>query len=39
VTLSNTDLSTLKDEHEIARLLIRWGHARDGEDWETLSAS
>jgi hypothetical protein len=26
--MSNTDLSTLKDEHEIARLLIRWGHAR-----------
>jgi hypothetical protein len=38
VTVSNTDLSTVKDEHEIANLLIRWGHARDSDDWETLSA-
>lgn len=25
------------DEHEIASLLIRWGHARDSADWETLA--
>src|SRR6185369_10594330 len=25
------------DEREIADLLVRWGHARDGDDWETLS--
>lgn len=26
------------DKHEIAGLLIRWGHARDSDDWETLAA-
>ncbi len=26
------------DEHEIASLLMRWGHARDSDDWETLAA-
>lgn len=36
--MSINDLSTMKDEHEIASLLICWGHARDSEDWETLSA-
>lgn len=37
--MSNTYLTTLaQDEHEIASLLIRWGHARDSDDWETLSA-
>ena len=37
--MSNADLTTLtQDEHEIASLLIRWGHARDSDDWETLSA-
>jgi len=25
------------DEQQINNLLIRWGHARDGGDWETLS--
>jgi len=38
--MSNADVTTLtQDEHEIASLLIRWGHARDSDDWETLSAS
>ena len=36
--MSNSDFTTVKDEHEIASLLIRWGHARDSDDWETLSA-
>jgi hypothetical protein len=37
--MSNTNLETLtQDEHEIASLLIRWGHARDSDDWETLAA-
>ena len=37
--MSNTYLTTLaQDEHEIAGVLIRWGHARDSDDWETLSA-
>ncbi len=37
--MSNTDLATLaQEEHEIASLLIRWGHARDSDDWESLSA-
>ncbi len=32
-------MSTLiEDEHQIASLLIRWGHARDSDDWETLAA-
>ena len=26
------------DEHEIAALLVRWGHARDSDDWDTLAA-
>lgn len=26
------------DEHDIAGLLVRWGHARDSDDWETLGA-
>jgi hypothetical protein len=31
-------VSTLtEDEHQIANLLIRWGHARDSDDWETLA--
>jgi hypothetical protein len=34
----NNNLSTLtEDEHQIASLLIRWGHARDSDDWETLA--
>jgi hypothetical protein len=28
---------TMEDEHKIASLLIRWGHARDSGDWETLA--
>jgi hypothetical protein len=36
--MSNNNLSTLlEDEHQIASLLIRWGHARDSDDWETLA--
>ena len=29
--------TTMEDEHKIASLLIRWGHARDSGDWETLT--
>jgi 3-phenylpropionate/cinnamic acid dioxygenase small subunit len=29
---------TVQDEHDIAALLFRWGHARDCDDWETLAA-
>jgi hypothetical protein len=36
--MANNNLSTLiEDEHQIASLLIRWGHARDSDDWETLA--
>jgi hypothetical protein len=36
--MANNNLSTLiEDEHQIASLLMRWGHARDSDDWETLS--
>jgi 3-phenylpropionate/cinnamic acid dioxygenase small subunit len=36
--MSNNNLSTsVEDEHQIASLLIRWGHARDSDDWETLA--
>ena len=34
---NNKSLTFLEDEHQIASLLIRWGHARDGDDWETLA--
>jgi 3-phenylpropionate/cinnamic acid dioxygenase small subunit len=35
----NNNLSTLiEDEHQIACLLTRWGHARDSDDWQTLAA-
>jgi 3-phenylpropionate/cinnamic acid dioxygenase small subunit len=27
----------MEDEHQINSLLIRWGHARDSDDWETLA--
>jgi 3-phenylpropionate/cinnamic acid dioxygenase small subunit len=27
-----------QDEHDIAALLFRWGHARDCDDWDTLAA-
>jgi 3-phenylpropionate/cinnamic acid dioxygenase small subunit len=37
--MANNNPSTLmEDEHQIANLLIRWGHARDSGDWETLAA-
>jgi SnoaL-like domain len=36
--MAHNDLSTLtEDEHQIASLLIHWGHARDSDDWETLA--
>jgi 3-phenylpropionate/cinnamic acid dioxygenase small subunit len=36
--MANNDLSaSIEDEHQIANLLIRWGHARDSDDWETLA--
>jgi len=36
--MPNDNLSTsIQDEHQIAALLIRWGHARDSDDWETLA--
>src|SRR4029434_2235594 len=36
--MAKNNLSTLtEDEHQIASLLIRWGHARDSYDWETLA--
>src|SRR5262245_47449980 len=36
--MSNNNLSTsIEDEYQIASLLIRWGHARDSDDWETLA--
>jgi hypothetical protein len=36
--MSNNNLSnSIEDEHQIAGLLIRWGHARDSDDWETLA--
>jgi hypothetical protein len=36
--MSKNNLSTLiEDEHQIASLLVRWGHARDSDDWETLA--
>ncbi len=36
--MSNDKPSTLmEDEHQITSLLIRWGHARDSDDWETLA--
>jgi SnoaL-like domain len=35
--MSNNNPSALiEDEHQIASLLIRWGHARDSDDWDTL---
>jgi hypothetical protein len=36
--MANDNLSTsIHDEHQIASLLIRWGQARDSDDWETLA--
>ena len=28
---------SIEDDHQIAGLLVRWGHARDSDDWETLA--
>jgi len=28
----------VQDEHDIAGLLVRWGHSRDSDDWDTLGA-
>jgi hypothetical protein len=36
--MANNNFSAAsEDERQIANLLIRWGHARDGDDWETLA--
>ena len=36
--MTHHSLSTLtEDEHQIASLLIRWGHARDSDDWDMLA--
>src|SRR5215510_6314640 len=35
--VNNNLLTLIEDEHQIANLLIRWGHARDSDDWETLA--
>jgi 3-phenylpropionate/cinnamic acid dioxygenase small subunit len=35
---NNNLLASIEDEHQIASLLIRWGHARDSDDWETLAS-
>src|SRR5262245_28459676 len=35
--MSNNLSTLIEDEHQIANLLIRWGHARDSDDWETLA--
>lgn len=34
---NDKQLTLMEDEHQIYRLLIRWGHARDSDDWETLA--
>ncbi len=34
---SNKLSNVMENEHLIASLLVRWGHARDSDDWETLS--
>jgi 3-phenylpropionate/cinnamic acid dioxygenase small subunit len=36
--MTNNSIAALEAEHQIASLLIRWGHARDSQDWETLAA-
>src|SRR5678815_2234803 len=35
--VDNNFLESIIDEHQIASLLIRWGHARDSDDWQTLA--
>lgn len=33
---NNKESKLMEDENQINSLLIRWGHARDSDDWETL---
>ena len=36
--MPNSSQSTrMEDEHRISNLLVRWGHARDSDDWDTLA--
>jgi 3-phenylpropionate/cinnamic acid dioxygenase small subunit len=35
--INNKQSKLMEDEHQINNLLIRWGHARDSDDWETLA--
>jgi len=35
--MAHDSLSILEDEHQIVNLLMRWGHARDSDDWEVLA--
>jgi hypothetical protein len=35
--MSNNLSTLIEDEHQIASLLVRWGHARDSDEWETLA--
>jgi hypothetical protein len=35
--LNNRPRPVMEDEHQIARILKLWGHARDSDDWETLA--
>ena len=34
---SDSQSTLIEDELQIASLLVRWGHARDSDDWETLA--
>ena len=34
---TDTAIDQMFNEHQIHDLLIRWGHARDSEDWSTLA--
>lgn len=34
---NDTETSQMLNDHQIYNLLIRWGHARDSEDWSTLA--
>lgn len=34
---NDTEIDQMLNEHQIHNLLIRWGHARDSEDWSTLA--
>jgi len=33
----NNLMTSVEDEIQIASLLVRWGHARDSDDWESLA--